>query len=90
LYSLWDELLRTHPKLEIDNANWRITGPDIEAMSRSIGSLTRTETDINGFPHGAIAQSNTLEVSLWTPISTEILQGFDPYVVVPEKPTKQA
>src|SRR5262249_34905820 len=52
LYELWDKLLRTHPKLMIDNANWRITGPDIETMSRSVG-LTRSETECGGIPHPA-------------------------------------
>ena len=80
LYAMWDGLLRAHPKLVIDNANWRITGPDIEAMSRSVGSLTRSESDGNGFPHPAIAQSQTMGLSPWAPINANVICGFDPYI----------
>ena len=80
LYGFWDGLLRTHPELAIDNGNWRITGPDIEAMSRTIGALTRSESDISGFPHSAAAQYQTMELSLWVPVNAGILNGFDPYI----------
>jgi hypothetical protein len=50
LHALWDGLVRAHPKLRIDNANWRITGPDIEVMSRSVESLTRSEIEVYGIP----------------------------------------
>ena len=39
LYAMWDGLLQRFPHLVIDNANWRETGPDIEAMRRTLGSL---------------------------------------------------
>ena len=29
LYAMWDELLKRHAGLIIDNANWRGTGPDL-------------------------------------------------------------
>ena len=79
LYSLWDGLLRAHPKLVIDNANWRITGPDIEVMSRSVGSLTRSETECGGIPHPTATQVQTAELSLWVPIGAGTVNGFDPY-----------
>jgi alpha-galactosidase len=80
LYGLWDGLLREHPKLIIDNANWRITGPDIEVMSRSVGSLTRSETECAGIPHPAATQVQTAELSLWIPMGMGAANGFDPYV----------
>jgi alpha-galactosidase len=80
LYGLWDGLLREHPKLIIDNANWRITGPDIEVMSRSVGSLTRSETECGGFPHPIATQVQTAELSLWVPMGMGATNGFDPYV----------
>jgi alpha-galactosidase len=79
LYGLWDGLLREHPKLMIDNANWRITGPDLEVMSRSVGSLTRSETECGGIPHPTATQIQTAELSLWVPIGGGTVNGFDPY-----------
>ena len=79
LYQLWDELLRKHPKLIIDNANWRITGPDIEVLSRSVGSLTRSETECGGIPHPEATQVQTEELSLWVPLGMGAINGFDPY-----------
>jgi len=79
LYGLWDGLLPEHPKLMIDNANWRITGPDPEVMSRSVGSLTRSETECGGIPHPTATQIQTAELSLWIPIAAGTVNGFDPY-----------
>jgi alpha-galactosidase len=79
LYGLWDGLLREHPKLMIDNANWRGTGPDLEVMSRSVGSLTRSETECGGIPHPTATQIQTAELSLWIPIGAGTVNGFDPY-----------
>ncbi|HEX4486080.1 MAG TPA: alpha-galactosidase [Terriglobales bacterium] len=79
LYKLWDGLLRQRPGLMIDNANWRITGPDIEVMSRSVGSLSRSETECAGIPHPAATQVQTAELSLWTPLGAGTVNGFDAY-----------
>jgi alpha-galactosidase len=79
LYALWDDLLRAHPGLMIDNANWRITGPDIEVMSRSVGSLTRSETECGGLPHPIATQVQTAELALWVPGHMGAANGFDPY-----------
>lgn len=79
LYLLWDELLRRHPGLVIDNANWRITGPDIEVMSRSVGSLTRSETECGGIPHPIATQMQTAALTLWAPEHMGTVNGFDPY-----------
>ncbi len=79
-YAFWDGLLQKHPKLVIDNANWRITGPDLEVMKRSIGSLTRTELDAyEYFPE--VDQAQTAELSLWAPLSASLLNAVDPYRV---------
>jgi alpha-galactosidase len=79
-YALWDGLLLRHPKLVIDNANWRITGPDIEVTKRSIGSLTRTELDgYEYFPE--VNQAQTMELCLWIPLHASLLNALDPYRV---------
>lgn len=79
-YAFWDGLLQRHPRLTIDNANWRITGPDIEVTKRSIGSLTRTELDgAEYFPE--VDQAQTMELSLWVPLQASLLNALDPYRV---------
>jgi alpha-galactosidase len=74
-----DNLLNEFPALEIDNANWRVTGPDIEMMSRTLGSLTRSELTSGGLPHPIQDQAQTQELSLWIPLSANLLHGVDPY-----------
>jgi alpha-galactosidase len=79
-YAFWDGLLQKHPKLTIDNANWRITGQDIEVTRRSVGSLTRTELDgYEYFPE--VNQAQTMELSLWVPLHASLLNALDPYRV---------
>lgn len=78
-YALWDGLLKRFPKLEIDNANWRVTGPDIEVMKRSIGSLTRSELTNGGIPDSIADQAQTAELSLWVPFDANILNAMRPY-----------
>ena len=78
-YQLWDGLLQRFPKLEIDNANWRVTGPDLEVMKRSIGSLTRSEVTSGGLPHPIADQAQTAELSLWIPLDANILNAAGPY-----------
>jgi alpha-galactosidase len=72
-------LLRRFPKLEIDNANWRVTGPDLEVMKRSIGSLTRSELTNGGIPNSVADQAETAELSLWIPLDANILNAADTY-----------
>src|SRR6185437_11545152 len=79
LYALWDALRQRFPKLVIDNANWRITGPDLEAMTRTIGSLTRSELTSGGLPHPTADQAQTQELSLWIPLDSNLLHAVDPY-----------
>ncbi len=78
-YQLWDGLLEKFPQLEIDNANWRVTGPDLEVMKRSIGSLTRSEITSGGLPHPIADQAQTAELSLWIPLDANILNAAGPY-----------
>jgi alpha-galactosidase len=81
LYALWDGLLDRFPGLMIDNANWRVTGPDIEAMRRTIGSLTRSEITNGGVPNPILDQAQTAELSKWVPFDANILNGADAYNV---------
>ena len=79
LYSTLDSLLKEFPTLEIDNANWRVTGPDLEMMRRTIGSLTRSELTSSGLPHPIQDQAQTQVLSSWIPLSANLLHGTDPY-----------
>ncbi|MGC2399489.1 MAG: alpha-galactosidase, partial [Acidobacteriaceae bacterium] len=79
LYAMWDGLLQRFPRLVIDNANWRDTGPDIEAMHRTLGSLTRSEVTNGGAPNPVEDQAHTAELSMWVPFHANILNGVDPY-----------
>jgi alpha-galactosidase len=79
LYAMWDGLLQRFPRLVIDNANWRDTGPDIEAMQRTLGSLTRSEVTNGGVPNPIADQAHTAELSMWIPFDANILNGADPY-----------
>jgi alpha-galactosidase len=79
MYAIWDELLRRHPKLEIDNANWQITGPDLETVKRSIGSLTRSEMSGAGIPDPMSDQLESADLNLWIPLHANLLHGLTPY-----------
>jgi len=77
LYAMWDELLRRHPGLMIDNANWQNTGCDLEMVKRSIGSLTRSECFFNA----EYSQMHTATLSQYVPLSANCISRFDPYHV---------
>ena len=78
-YAVWDALLKRFPKLEIDNANWRVTGPDLEMMKRSLGSLTRTEIAGPGIPYPTPEQMGIEELSTWIPLHATLLHADSPY-----------
>jgi alpha-galactosidase len=78
-YALWDSLLSRFPKLRIDNSNWRVSGPDIEMMKRSVGSLTRTEIAGPGIPYPVPEQMGIQELSLWVPLHATLLHAASPY-----------
>jgi alpha-galactosidase len=80
-YAMWDALLQKHPKLEIDNANWQITGSDIELMKRSVESLSRTQVDGFGIPFPEADQAQTEELSQWIPLNATLLHSLTPYAV---------
>jgi alpha-galactosidase len=79
MYAIWDELLKRHPALEIDNANWQITGPDLETLKRTIGSLTRSEMSGSGIPDPMSDQLQTAGLSPWIPLNANLLHGLTPY-----------
>ena len=79
MYAIWDELLKRHPKLEIDNANWQITGPDIETLKRRSGQLTRSEMSGSGIPDPMSDQLESADLNLWIPLHANLLHGLTPY-----------
>jgi alpha-galactosidase len=79
MYTIWDELLKRHPKLEIDNANWQITGPDLETVKRTIGSLTRSEMSGSGIPDPTSGQLESADLSYWIPLHANLLHDLTPY-----------
>jgi len=79
MYAFFDALLVQFPKLTIDNANWRGTGPDLEMMKRSLGCLTRSELTSSGLPYPTSDQAHTTELSLWIPLDSNLLHMPDPY-----------
>ena len=80
LYAMWDELLRRHPSLIIDNANWRCTGPDLEMVMRSAGSWTSSEAERGG-ENRVYNQAQLAGLSFYVPIHASLLWGTDPYTV---------
>ena len=56
-----------------------MTGPDLEVMRRSIGSLTRSELTSGGLPHSLADQTQTAELSLWIPLDANILNAMNAY-----------
>ncbi len=65
LYAFWDELLRRHPHLLIDNCASGGRRIDLETMSRSV-PLWRTD-----FPGDPVAkQCHTYGISFWVPLNS--------------------
>ena len=78
LYAFWDELLRRHPGLIIDNCASGGRRIDLETISRSI-PLWRS--DYQCYPHfdPIGMQSQTHGLSLWVPLSTGACDHADTY-----------
>jgi alpha-galactosidase len=74
LYAFWDELLRRHPGLLIDNCVSGGRRIDLETMSRSI-PLWRTDYFFE--PTGL--QAHTWAINHYIPISCTGTEGIDPY-----------
>ena len=79
LHALWDELIKRHPGLIIDNAQWKLQGSDIEKFRRTVGCLTRSESAGPSIPHPEWDQMQTASLSLWIPIHSTLVHGTDPY-----------
>jgi alpha-galactosidase len=79
-YAMWDELRKRHPRLIIDNANWRCTGPDLEMVKRSAGSWTCSEAADCG-KNAVFNQQQLMGLSLYVPIHGSLVFGADPYTV---------
>jgi len=75
LYAFWDELLRRHPGLIIDNCASGGRRIDLETISRSV-ALWRT--DYGCEPEGV--QSHTLGINRYLPCSSGGCNSTDPYV----------
>ncbi|MHB1002175.1 MAG: NPCBM/NEW2 domain-containing protein [Armatimonadota bacterium] len=77
LYAMWDDLLRQHPGLVIDNGNWINTGPDLEVMMRSAGSWTCSEN----YTSWSRQQLHIASLSMFVPLHSTGLFSPDPYYV---------
>jgi alpha-galactosidase len=75
LYAFWDELLRRHPGLTIDNCASGGRRIDLETISRSV-ALWRS--DYGSEPEGV--QSHTLGINRYVPCSSGGVNSTDPYV----------
>ena len=78
LYTMWDELLRRHPGLVIDNCASGGRRIDLETVSRSI-PLWRSDTQCCGYPRTTWDQAQTAGLSLYVPLHAAGLWSFDPY-----------
>jgi len=80
LYNFWDELLRRHPGLLIDNCASGGRRLELEMMRRSV-ALWRT--DYNCFPHtkAEASQVHTAGLQLWLPLNSTspVAQPGDTY-----------
>jgi alpha-galactosidase len=86
LYSMWDELLRRHPGLVIDNCASGGRRIDLELLSRSL-PLWRSDiigygSDPNSAGYGPMHVWNQVEtagLSLYVPLHSTGIWSFDPY-----------
>jgi len=68
LYAFWDELLRRHPGLIIDNCASGGRRIDLETISRSI-PLWRSDWQCGWVNEGTPGQTHTMGLSYWVPLS---------------------
>ncbi|MDO8686216.1 MAG: hypothetical protein Q7J78_06060, partial [Clostridiales bacterium] len=74
LYILWDELVRRHPGLIIDNVAGGARRTDLETISRCI---TMTRSDYAGEPEGM--QCQTFGINQYCPLNIPISHSPNPY-----------
>jgi alpha-galactosidase len=78
MYAMWDELLKRHPNLLIDNCSSGGRRIDLETISRSI-PLWRS--DVQCFPGFGVTamQGQTHGLGMWVPLSTGCCDREDTY-----------
>ena len=80
LYAMWDELLRRHPGIFIDNCASGGRRLDLEMLSRSV-PLWRSDTPgLIMKPMPAQDQVQTAGLSLWVPFHSAGIWSFEPYI----------
>jgi alpha-galactosidase len=78
LYVMWDELLKRHPGLLIDNCASGGRRIDLEMLSRSL-PLWRSDTQVLSKPMSSQDQVQTAGLSLYVPLHAAGVWSFDPY-----------
>ncbi|MCC7262587.1 MAG: alpha-galactosidase [Candidatus Latescibacteria bacterium] len=83
LYAMWDELLRRHPGLAIDNCSSGGRRIDLETVSRAFPLWRSDFSDVGGPEQGRGLQlgdqSQTAGLSRWVPLHTASVWSFSPY-----------
>jgi alpha-galactosidase len=78
LYAMWDDLLKRHPRLIIDNCASGGRRIDLETLSRSL-PLWRSDSQCVGRPMPVQDQVQTAGLSLYVPLHAAAVWSFDPY-----------
>lgn len=78
LYRMWDDLLKQHPGLVIDNCASGGRRIDLELMSRSV-ALWRSDSQCIGKPMPIQDQVQTAGLCLYVPLHSASVWTFDPY-----------
>ncbi|MHB0999899.1 MAG: alpha-galactosidase [Armatimonadota bacterium] len=78
LYTMWDDLIKQHPGLVIDNCASGGRRIDLELISRSI-ALWRSDSQCAGKPMPVQDQVQTAGLSLYVPLHSASVWSFDPY-----------
>ena len=83
LYAMWDELLRRHPGMTIDNCSSGGRRIDLEMCSRSYPLWRSDFSDVGGPGWGMGLQvgdqCQTAGLSPWVPLHTAAVWSFSPY-----------
>ncbi len=78
LYELWDELLRRHPGLIIDNCASGGRRIDLESVARSL-PLWRSDTQCAEQSRPVFDQVQTSGLTRWVPLHSAGVWGMNPY-----------